>query len=178
MEKSCKEIGDRLVDYVDGEMPEPEAQVVAGHLDACPACRMLARDLERSLHMTEAIWLDNLEGSRVGPATVAARRRSLRWLRHAAIAASILIAVGALLLRPTWRSMEQAPAYARIEQQVARAAAAARLLTATQILATCEGTESIVQQQYRYILRHYGDTPVAARLRTGNHVNLGELEND
>ena len=179
MDRLCEKTRDRLVDYMDGELPENESRAVAEHLSACTQCREIMRGLERSLHLTRAIWLDNLEGSEAKPAGVPVRRPAVRWLRHAAIAASILIAIGgALILSSPWRSQERAPTYAEIEQQVSRAAAAARLLTATRILATCEGTESIVQQQYHYILSNYADTPVAARLGTANHLNLGETEYD
>ena len=179
MDRLCEKTRDRLVDYMDGELPENESRAVAEHLSACTQCREIMRGLERSLHLTRAIWLDNLEGSEAKPAGVPVRRPAVRWLRHAAIAASILIAIGGvLILSSPWRSQERAPTYAEIEQQVSRAAAAARLLTATRILATCEGTESIVQQQYHYILSNYADTPVAARLRTANHLNPGETEYD
>jgi len=178
MDRPCERIRDRLVDYMDGELPESESRAVAEHLSACTRCREIVSGLERSLHLTRAIWLDNLEGSRATPADVPVRRPAVRWLRHAAIAASILITIGVLILSSTWRSPERAPTYAEIEQHISRTAAAARLLTATRILATCEGTESIVQQQYHYILSNYADTPVAARLRTANHLNPGETEYD
>lgn len=179
MDRLCEKTRDRLVDYVDGELPENESRAVAEHVSACTQCREIVRSLERSLHLTRAIWLDNLEGSRIKPADVPVRRPAVRWQRHAAIAASILIAMGgALILSSTWRSREQAPTYVEIERHVSRAAAAARLLTATRILATCEGTESIVQQQYQYILSNYADTPVAARLRTANPLNPGETRYD
>ncbi len=179
MDKPCERIRDELVDYLDGELPENESRAVAEHLSACTPCREMAGSLERSLHLARAIWLDNLEGSRTEPAGVPVRRPAIRWLRHAAIAASILIAVGAvLILSPTWKLQGRAPTYDEIERQVERTAAAARLLTATRILATCEGTESIVQQQYRYILSNYADTPVAVRLRTANHSNPGETNYD
>jgi anti-sigma factor RsiW len=179
MESTCEEIRDRLVAYADGELSEQDAQCVTEHLVACAGCRALAESLRRSLDLTKAIWLDNLEGSEAAPAAAPGRRRTVRWVWRFAVAASILIAIaGVLIVSSTRRATDWAPMYAEMERSIARAAAAARLLAATQILATCEGTESIVRQQYRYILRHYGDTPVAARLRTGNHMNLGELEND
>lgn len=179
MDKQCEKTRDRLVDYVDAELPENESRAVTEHLAACTPCREIVRGLERSLHLTRAIWLDNLQGSRTKPAGLWVHRPAVRWLRHAAIAASIVIAIGGvLMLSSIRRAPEQALNYAEIEQQVSRAAAAARLLTATRILATCEGTESIVQQQYRYILSNYADTPVAARLRTANPLNPGETEYD
>ncbi len=179
MDKPCERTRGRLMDYLDGELSENASRAVAEHLSACTQCREIVRGLERSLHLARAIWLDNLEGSRAKPAGVPVRRPAVRWLRHAGIAASILIAIGAvLILSSTWRSQERAPTDAEMERQVSRAAAAARLLTATRILATCEGTESIVQQQYHYILSNYAETPVAARLRTSNHLNPGETEYD
>jgi len=177
--RSCEEIRETLVDYTDGDLAERDSRVIAEHLAACPTCRKLADDLERSLHVATVIWRDNLKGSRVGPATVTTSRPAVRWLRHAGVAASILIVIGgALILSSTWKPTEPAGTDDEIERQVARTATAARLLAATQILATCEGTESIVQRQYRYILQHYGDTRVAGTLRTVNPVNLGEFEND
>jgi hypothetical protein len=53
-----------------------------------------------------------------------------------------------------------------MEQQVVRAGIAAELLAATRIVAQCEGTESIVEQQYRYILREYAETPAAESVRS------------
>jgi anti-sigma factor RsiW len=179
MDKLCEKIRDRLVDYADGELPPNESTEVRQHLGECEKCRETVARLQRSLHAAQAIWLDNLQGSRTKPAGLPVRRPAVRWLRHAAIAASILIAIGGvLMLSSIRRTSERAPTYAEIEQQISRAAAAARLLTATQILATCEGTESIVEQQYRYILSNYADTPVAARLRTANPLNPGETEYD
>ncbi len=55
----------------------------------------------------------------------------------------------------------------QIEGRVARAGMAAQLLAATQIVAQCEGSESIVERQYQYILREYADTPAAKTIRAG-----------
>jgi len=167
-----------LVDYADGELSGPDAQGVTEHLAGCPQCRKTLDGLKRSLDLAKAIWLDNLQGSRSAPAAV----RHLfigRWTKRFALAAGILIIIGAVLtLRLLRWSSDQTPSYAQIERQVTHAAAAARLLAATQILAQCEGTESVVEQQYRHILAHYADTPVAAAIRNGKDLRFGEIHND
>jgi hypothetical protein len=58
---TCEELSDRIVDYVDGELPAEEAQIVARHLSGCPRCRQTASDLQRSLGLARIIWQDNLE---------------------------------------------------------------------------------------------------------------------
>jgi ferric-dicitrate binding protein FerR (iron transport regulator) len=161
--RSCEQVQDLLVDYADGELSEQDSQAATEHLAECPTCREIVRGLERSLHLAEAIWLDNLEAAK----TASAHQRVVRLLPWAAVAAAILIVAGTFLLNSVRRPAE--PEYARIERQVASVATAARLLAATQILATCEGTESIVKEQYHYILNNYADTPAAATLRNGNH---------
>ena len=35
----CAEVGARIYEYLDNEMPAPERAKVAAHLAACPACR-------------------------------------------------------------------------------------------------------------------------------------------
>jgi anti-sigma factor RsiW len=157
-----------LVDYADGELPGHDLQAVTAHLAECPACREIVRGLERSLHLAKAIWSVNLEGREANQAGTVAKGPVIHWLRRAAVAAAVLVATGGALLLSTLRQPSQpALTYAQIEQRVTRAAAAARLLTATQILARCEGTESIVEQQSRYILSRYPDTPAASELRAG-----------
>lgn len=162
-DKSCEEIRDLLVDYADGELSSRDSQAVAEHLAGCPACRQIVKGLERSLDLAKAIWLDNLEAS---GSDAAVSRPVIHRLRWPAVAAAILLAVGGTLLLCTLHKSPPATVtYAQIEQQVTRAAAAAKLLAATQILAKCEGTESIVEQQARYILSHYGDTAAASELK-------------
>lgn len=34
----CEEVLDRLFDYLDGELPDPESEQVKAHLEACKAC--------------------------------------------------------------------------------------------------------------------------------------------
>lgn len=169
--KPCQEIRDMLVDYADGELSEQDSQAVAKHLAECPACREVVRGLERSLHLAKAIWLDNLEAAK----TISVHRRMVRLLPWAAVAAAILIVAGTLVLNSIHRPTEPDLAYAKIERQVAGVATAARLLAATQILAQCEGTESIVEEQCRYILNNYADTPAAAMLRNSNPFRRDSL---
>lgn len=160
--RSCDEIRDMLVDYADGELSVRDSQAVAEHLAECPQCQQTIKGLERSLQLAKAIWLDNLESVKASSAP----RRMTRWWRYAAVAAVILIVAAVLIVHSIHRPAELE--YTGIERQVAQVATAARLLAATQLLAQCEGTESIVDEQRRYILDNYADTPAAATLRDSN----------
>jgi hypothetical protein len=111
-----------------------------------------------------------------GYATNRLRRRSLYVL---AVAAGILFAAGILVLPVLRPSSRGQPITAQqIEQQVARAGRAAQLLAATRIVARCEGTESIVEQQYRYILREYADTPAAESIKANDDLKLGGTQHE
>lgn len=176
---SCEELADRIVDYVDGELPAEEAQIVARHLSECPRCRQTASDLKRSLGLAKVIWEDNLV-----PAAAAAPAQHVQKLRRAsyyvvAVAATVLLATGSSLLLFLHRA-PQPPAltFEEVQRQVARAGTAAELLAATRILAQCEGTGSIVKQQYRYILREYAGTPAAASIEANDDLKLGGTSND
>jgi len=160
MNGPCKEFADRIVDYVDGELPEAEARAMAQHLATCEPCRRTAEALNRSLGLARVLWSDNLDDARQ-TAPVGGSRR----IRICAVAASILVAASVLVFvianHPSGSSSTR---FEDVERQVADAGAAAELLAATQILAQCEGTESIVQEQCRYILSNYPGTPAAATL--------------
>ncbi len=168
---TCEELADRIVDYVDGELPAEEAQIVARHLSECPRCWQTASDLQRSLGLAKAIWEDNLvppAAAAPGPQVQKLRRSSYYVV---AVAATVLLATGSSLLMFFPRA-PQSPALTveEVQRQVTRAGTAAELLAATRILAQCEGTGSIVKQQYRYILREYADTPAAASIQANEDL--------
>jgi anti-sigma factor RsiW len=170
----CEKIRDKLVDYADGELSPQEAVAVEEHLAECPSCRDLVGGLERSLSLAQAIWRGNLQGS--GSAPAAGRCLTIgRWARSLKIAAGILVTVGGVLaLCFLQKPAEHTATCAQIERQAARAAAAARLLVATQILAGCEDAGLLVERQRQYILTNYPDTPAATKLRTANSLILGD----
>jgi anti-sigma factor RsiW len=185
----CKEYADRIVDYVDGELPPDEAQAVARHLVECDRCRQTAEGLQRSLGLARVLWRDNLADTTAvrsdavrrlprcphGHTTNLSRRRVMYAL---ATAASIILATGISLFLFLRQAAPQPVSLEEIERQVARAGRAAELLAATRIVTQCEGTESIVQQQYRYILREYADTPAAESIKANHDVKLGGIYND
>ncbi len=173
MNGPCGEFADKIVDYVDDELPENEAEVVARHLAECERCREAATALQRSLGLAKAIWSDNLGSSQAVPA------RRLRRIRFYAVAASIVIAVSVLVsILSDHPGRKPSISPEDVERQVARAGMAAELLAATRIVAQCEGTESIVQRQYSYILREYADTPAAETIRANYGLKLGDTQHD
>lgn len=160
MNRPCEEFADRIVDYVDGELPEAEAQVVARHLAVCEPCRRTVGALNQSLRLAKTIWADNLGDVQTVPA------KKFHPIRFYAVAASVLVAVSILVLTVSDRHPERSSIHVEeLEWQVARAGAAAELLAATQILARCEGAEVLVERQYQFILREYAGTPAAESIR-------------
>jgi len=161
MNGPCEEFADRIVDYVDGELPEGEAHAVAQHLAVCESCRRTAEALDQSLGLARVLWIENLDDKGVR-ATLSQRSRGIRIY---AVAAAVLVAASVLVfVIANCQSDSSSNRFEDIERQIADAGAAAELLAATQILAQCEGTESIVEEQCRYILSNYPSTPAAAAL--------------
>ena len=197
---TCEELSDKIVDYVDDELPAEEARIVARHLNECPRCRQIANDLKRSLGLARIIWQDNLADTTAVHNDVGATprgcppktgrhgglplRRTTKLPRRTsfyalAVAASVLFAASVLMVSVLHHSPKDPIVTAeQIEQQVARVGRAAELLAATRIVAQCEGTESIVEQQYRYILREYAGTPAAESIQASLNLKLGGTQHD
>lgn len=174
MTKPCDNYTDPLVDYADGDLSQDEAQRVAQHLATCESCRRTVQALERSLGLMEGIWSENLGESDAAVAEV--RPRRLQRVRLYALAASILIVASVVAVAVFHSRQQQASApFEEVQQEIARVGAAAELLAATQIIARCEGTEAIVERQYRYILEEYAGTPAANSIRAQYGSRLGDL---
>jgi hypothetical protein len=77
MRTTCEELADRIVDYVDGELPAEAAQIVARHLSECPRCRQTAKNLRRSLDLARVLWQDNLGEATVVCGEAVRRSRSM-----------------------------------------------------------------------------------------------------
>ena len=115
---------DRLSDYLDGELPEPERAALEAHLDTCAACRDTLADLRRIV--VRARSLDDRPPSRdlwsgvagrIGMperiGTAPTRRRitfSVPQLLAAGIALAVLSGGGAWLVHPDRTGVASAPA--------------------------------------------------------------------
>lgn len=166
MEKSCREIEEMLVDYADGKLSPDESSELTEHFAQCEACRKALDALQKSLELAGVIWTDGLteiENIHIPSAKV----RKVRWLRYAAIAASILLVVTTSVV---WRALVKPEptqiTFAEIERQIAESASAARLLAATDMLAEVPDAQSVVDQQYRYIIETYPETTAAHKAKS------------
>ncbi len=156
----CREIEELLVDLADGILAGEETTRVRSHLERCPHCRETFEALGESLQCAEAIWQHHLNDER------AARTGSRRVWRYLAFAAGILLVCGAALFWPGRADPPaEAPTLAEIEQRIATAGTAARLLAATGQLETQASLRDVAENQYRYILTKYPDTEAAIQAR-------------
>ena len=166
MASSCKEIEQMLVDYADGRLSPGESSKVAAHLAKCQDCRRSLEALQRSLELAGIIWEDGLAETETIRIPIPKKARKFHWPLYAAVAAGILFVVAIsgmwkVLVGPT----EKEPTFAEIEQKINESASAARLLAAADLLAKYPDVESIVKQQYRYIVETYPQTPAAAEAK-------------
>jgi len=166
MEKSCEYIKEMLVDYADGRLSPVESNEVATHLAKCENCRRMLDALRKSLELAGVIWQDGLAQTNAIRIPISRKTRKLRWLRYAAIAASILLVVAAsvvwrVLLRPT----EAEPTFAEIERKIIESGNAARLLAAAELLSKYPEAETIVKRQYQHIIETYPETSAAAKAK-------------
>ncbi len=166
MKKSCQDIQEILVDYADGELSPGRSSEVAAHLETCENCRKLLEALQKSLGHATIIWEDGLRKAEAVEIPVQQKIRRIHWLRYATVAASIFIVVVTSLI---WRGVSKPKktgfSFEEIEKNINDSASAARLLAATELLAEYPDAKEIVEQQYRYIVRTYPQTPAAAKVK-------------
>jgi anti-sigma factor RsiW len=166
MGSSCKEIERILVDYADGDLSASESSQVAEHIAHCESCRGTLDALAKSLKLADVIWEDRLEQLKDVRVSISEKTRQIRWPRYAAIAACILLVViSAIVWRALSRPAEKEPTFAEMEQKIAEAGNAPRLLAAVELLLEFPEAENIVSQQYRYIIETYPQTPAAAKAK-------------
>ena len=117
---------DRLSDYLDGELPEPERAALEAHLDTCASCRDTLADLRRIVVRARSLedrppagdlWAGVAERIGMPERSLALPRRrgitfSVPQLLAAGIALAVLSAGGAWLVHPDPASVATAPVQA------------------------------------------------------------------
>ena len=165
MKKSCKDIEQMLVDYTDGQLSLSDSSKVIEHIAKCKKCQKLLDALQKSLELAGAIWADSLaeiENIRIP----AAKTRKIRWTRYAAIAASILlVATTSVVWHTLTRPEVNEITFAEIERKITESGNAARLLAAAELLSDNPEAETIIKQQYQYIVETYPETKAATKAK-------------
>ena len=167
MERSCEEIREMLVDYADGQLSQSDSNRVAEHLAECEHCRKMLDALQRSLELAEVIWEDGLAETKEIRVSIPGKAKKIYWFRYAAVAASILLVlttsiVWRRLVKPTRKELT----FAEIERKITESASAARLLAAAELLAEYPDAQSIVKEQFRYIVEAYPETAAATKAKS------------
>jgi len=166
MEKSCEDIREMLVDYADGQLLPSEANRVAEHLAKCEHCQRILDALQSSLELAEVVWEDGLGAAKEIRIPIPVKARKIRWPRYAAIAAGILLVVTTSIVWHTLvRPAKKEISFAEIERKINESGSAARLLAATELLTEYPDDQSIVKEQYRYIVERYPETAAAAEAK-------------
>ena len=165
MEKSCKNIEDLLVDYVDGQLPLSESNKVAKHLAKCQKCQKLLDTMKKSLDLTGVIWADSLSETE-NICIPAAKTRKTHWPRYATIAASILVVAATSVV---WHTLTRPEVneitFAEIERKITESGNAARLLAAAELLSDNPKAQTFVKQQYKHIIEAYPETTAATKAK-------------
>lgn len=174
MEKTCEEIREMLVDYADGQSrqgwPSPlsqsESNKIAEHLGKCKNCRRMLDALQNSLELAEVVWEDGLAEINEIRIPTPGKAPKIRWPRYAAVAASILLVVTtSIVWRVLVRPAKKEISFTEIERKITESGSAARLLAAAELLAEYPDAQSIVKEQFRYIVETYPETAAAAKAK-------------
>jgi hypothetical protein len=165
MEKSCEKIEELLVDYADGQLLPSESNKITKHLEKCENCRKILTALNKSLELAGVIWTDGLCETKEIRDPIHGKTRKIPWPKFAAAAAGIVLLLTTSIV---WRALEKPTKpvekeinFTEIERRINNAGSAARLLAATELLAEHTDSQSIVKEQYRYIVETYPETTAA-----------------
>ena len=163
---------EKLIAYADGDLSASQSERIAEHITNCQNCQSMAESLQRSLQVTRAIWQTS---EAQWPAIhsfdkITPSRRPFKKL--AAIAASILLILGAgvmwrLLSEPSERTrvINEEAKVAELRLEIAESGDAARLLAAAELLSKYPEAESSVKQRYRHIVERYPETVAAKKAK-------------
>jgi len=166
MERSCEDIREMLVDYADGQLSQSESNKVAEHLGKCKNCRRMLDLLQRSLELAGVIWEDGLAETKEIRIPIPGKAGRIRWPRYAAVAAGVLLVLTtSIVWRALVKSTQKEVSFAEIERRITESGSAARLLAAAELLAEYPDAQSIVKEQYRYIVETYPETAAAAEAK-------------
>ena len=160
-------IEQNLIDYADGQLSPSESSQIEEHLANCENCRKMLEALQRSLALAGVIWTDSLTEIENIRIPTSRKVEKFRWLRYTAIAASALLVITASVV---WRTLmkpkEPEITLVEIERKITESASAARLLAATELLTDYPDAQSIIDQQYRYIVKTYPETAAANKAKS------------
>jgi anti-sigma factor RsiW len=101
---SCSEVLARHSEYIDGELPAAEAEVVRAHLSACPSCSRYDRVLRKGVHLlverprseADADFLRSLH-SRLAYEGERSAMRPITFAASASVSVAVLLAIAAWL---------------------------------------------------------------------------------
>ena len=180
---NCRDVDDRLDDYVDGELSESEYQEVELHVASCAACRENERGLRNLLARAAALPKEMAPGRDLWPG-VSERLTARRWSAQSlllGLAAGLIVALaaGVILRRGTTPiapaagsllpvSVESPAALAAAEEDYVRASAA--LLEALRERRSSLAPEAIasVEENLRVIDQALAEVHEAIRQDPGN----------
>jgi predicted anti-sigma-YlaC factor YlaD len=166
MEKSCENIEEILVDYADGQLSQVDSKKIAEHLEKCKNCRKILEALNKSLKLAGVLWEDGLAETKEIRAPRLLKRKEIHWTKYFAAAAGIILLITtSILWRTLIRPEEKEINFADIERRIIEAGNSARLLAATELLAEYPDAQSIVKEQYRYIVETYPETTAANKAK-------------
>ena len=155
----CQQCKLMLVDYEDGNLSPAEILQVDNHLAKCPDCQQTASALDKSLHLAQILWNDNIENTE-SPAKTRNLKKLL--LPTAAAAALLLIATLTTIFKPQSPPTPQPPTIAEINLSLQRSEIAARLVAATEIYSDSEDA----LKEYDYIATTYPETKAAQKAKS------------
>lgn len=165
----CHEINEKLIEYVDGELPEHQTACVEDHLKQCESCRSLVAALERSLELAMMIWQEGETSALLSKKPAMRTRQPIP--RVAALAATVLIVLGASViwwaLTRQYQPEGERITLDEINLRLQRTAVAAQDFAVAEMFAQQPGSEDIARDRYVYVIENYPDMEVAeqAQLR-------------